>query len=92
MTLAAKPGFVQLNCPPGVTHFYGQQESYIPVGTPIGVYQPVAGVLTIPVALFVPEMLAQGYTVADGTPPPAPVRGWSFRDLPFLTWLNNRPW
>jgi hypothetical protein len=88
MTLVNKPGFVQLNVPAGVTHFYAQQESYGPAGSP-GVYEPVNGVLTIPAALFVPNMLAQGYTIADSTPPPSPVRGWSFADLPFLTWLGN---
>jgi len=48
-------------------------------------------VITQPIALFVPSLLAQGYTVLDGAPAPGPVRGWSFRDRPFLDWLGARP-
>jgi hypothetical protein len=83
---------VQLQCPPGVTHFYGQRDSYIPNTEAPAIYQPVDGVLTIPASLLSQDMLGQGYTILDGTPPPGPRRGWSFRDLPFLTWLNNKPW
>jgi len=90
--MTAAPGFVQLQCPPGVTHFYGQLDSYIPASESPAIYQPVAGVLTIPVALLNQDMIAQGYIILDDTPSPSPPRGWSFRDLPFLQWLGSKPW
>lgn len=90
-TLAPTPGYVKLQCPPGVTHVYGQLDSDCPDGTAPAVYQPVNGVVTLPSALLVPDLLSQGYVILDGTPDPPPVQGWSFRDLPFLNWLGAKP-
>ena len=74
--------------PAQVSHFFGQLDS----DDRPAVYRPNAeGVITQPIALFVPSLLAQGYTVLDGAPAPGPVRGWSFRDRPFLDWLGARP-
>lgn len=88
MPLAQTPGYVHLNAPLGVTHVFGQLDSE----TPPAIYQPNAShVVTLPSALLVPDLLGQGYTIADSTPAPGPVRGWSFRDLPFLNWLGNKP-
>ncbi len=85
--LGQKPGFVQLQCPPGITQVFGQVDS----DDPPAIYIPNAsGVVTLPLALLVPDFLSQGYTIVDGTPTPGPVRGWSFRDLPFLDWLGRR--